>query len=280
MNEISDLAKITSILGIAATTYLVYENNSIFINEYELFTRKTPEAFRGFKILHLNNLYGKTFGSENYRLIEKINSLKPDIIVTTGNMLTSTLDKDFVFFELCKKLRSFYPIYYSIEGCKNLSGKKYEKYRDYLKGLMDIGVILLNNSKVSLIKKEDKLNIYGIYIEDEIKSFSFKEGFKKENIFSKEDVVNKLGNPNRSEFNIVLANDVINFEAYVKCGSDITFSGYTRAINRYIFNNLMERKKGIFIEKDSSMILSRGLGNDFFKMRIMNRPEITLITIR
>lgn len=280
MNEISDLAKITSILGIAATTYLVYENNSIFINEYELFTRKTPEAFRGFKILHLNNLYGKTFGSENYRLIEKINYLKPDIIVTTGNMLTSTLDKDFVFFELCKKLRSFYPIYYSIEGCKNLSGKKYEKYRDYLKGLMDIGVILLNNSKVSLIKKEDKLNIYGIYIEDEIKSFSFKEGFKKEKIFSKEDVVNKLGNPNRSEFNIVLANDVINFEAYVKWGSDITFSGYTRAINRYIFNNLMERKKGIFIEKDSSMILSRGLGNDFFKMRIMNRPEITLITIR
>ena len=280
MNEISDLVKITSILGIAATTYLVYENNSIFINEYELFTRKTPNSFRGFKILHLNNLYGKTFGSENYRLIEKINSLKPDIIVTTGNMLTSSLDKDFVFLELCKNLRSFYPIYYSIEGCKNLSGKKYEKYRDYLKGLVDIGVILLNNSKVSLIKKEDQLNIYGIYIEDEIKSFSFKGGCKKENIFSKEDVVNKLGSPNRSEFNIVLANDVINFEAYVKWGSDITFSGYTRAINRYIFNNLMERKKGIFIEKDSSMILSRGLGNDFFKMRIMNRPEITLITIR
>lgn len=280
MNEISDLAKITSILGIAATTYLVYENNSIFINEYELFTRKTPNSFRGFNILHLNNLYGKTFGSENYRLIEKINSLKPDIIVTTGNMLTSSLDKDFVFLELCKNLRSFYPIYYSIEGCKNLIGKKYEKYRDYLKGLVDIGVILLNNSKVSLIKKEDKLNIYGIYIEDEIKSFSLKEGFKKEKIFSKEDVVNKLGSPNRSEFNIVLANDVINFEAYVKWGSDITFSGYTRAINRYIFNNLMERKKGIFIEKDSSMILSRGLGNDFLKMRIMNRPEITLITIR
>ncbi|MDK0618306.1 hypothetical protein P5F24_10275 [Clostridium perfringens] len=280
MNEISDLAKITSILGVAATTYLVYENNSIYIHEYELFTRKTPKSFRGFKILHLNNLYGKTFGCENYRLIEKINYLKPDIIVTTGNMLTSTLDKDFVFLELCKSLRRFYPIYYSVEKCKGLSGKKYEKYRDYLKGLMDIGVILLNNSKVSLIKKEDKLNIYGIYIDDKIKSISLKERGEKGNIFSKEDIVKKLGKPNRSEFNIVLANDVINFEAYVKWGSDITFSGYTRAINRYIFNNLMERKKGIFIEKDSSMILSRGLGNDFFKIRIMNRPEITLITIR
>ncbi len=88
-----------------ATTYLVYENNSIFINEYELFTRKTPKSFRGFKILHLNNLYGKTFGSENYRLIEKINSLKPDIIVTTGNMLTSSLDKDFVFFRTMQKFK-------------------------------------------------------------------------------------------------------------------------------------------------------------------------------
>ncbi len=46
----------------------------------------------------------------------------------------------------------------------------------------------------------------------------------------------------------MLANDVINFEAYVKWGSDITFSGYTRAINRYIFNNLME-KKGDFHRK-------------------------------
>ncbi len=280
MNEISDLVKITSIFGIATTAYLVYENNSIFINEYELFSRKTPKAFRGFKILHLNNLYGKTFGSENYRLIEKINFLKPDIIVTTGNMLTSSLDKNFVFLELCKILRSFYPIYYSIEGCKNLSGRKYDKYRVYLNELVDIGVILLNNSKVSLIKNEGKLNIYGIYIGDEIKSNFLKEKRKKENVFSKEDIVNKLGKPNRSEFNIVLANDVVNFEAYVKWGSDITFSGYTRAINRYIFNNLMERKKGIFIEKDSSMILSRGLGNGFFKMRIVNRPEITLITIR
>ncbi|EGT3617789.1 hypothetical protein FHH43_16485, partial [Clostridium perfringens] len=122
--------------------------------------------------------------------------------------------------------------------------------------------------------------IYGIFIEeDEIKKYYLKE--KNNDItFSKKDIENKLGEPNRSEFNIVLTNDVVNFEAYVKWGSDITFSGYSRIINRYIFNNLMERKKGIFIERDSSMILSRGLGNKFFRVRIKNRPEITLVTIR
>lgn len=280
MNEVSDWLKITSILGIAATTYLIYENNSIAIKEYELFTRKTPLAFRGFKILHLNNLYGKSFGVDNYRLIEKIQFLKPDIIVTTGNMLTARLDKDFIFLELCKKLRSFYPIYYAIESSLTLENEKNNKYKIYLEKLKDAGIILLNNNKVSLIKKEDKLNIYGILIgEDEIKKYSFKEK-NNEITFSREVIENKLGEPNRSEFNIVLTNDVINFEAYVKWGSDITFSGYSRIINRYIFNNLMERKKGIFIERDSSMILSRGLGNKFFRIRIKNRPEITLVTIR
>lgn len=278
MNEVSDWLKVTSILGIATATYLFYENNSIAIKEYELFTRKTPMAFKGFKILHLNNLYGKSFGCENYRLIEKINSLKPDIVVTTGNMITSNLDKDFVFLELCRSLRSFYPIYYSIENFTFLEGKKVNIYRNYLKELKDIGVILLNNSKVSIIKKQDKLNIYGIYIEDENKNISFKNKIQKN--FSKEDIVNRLGEANKSEFNVVLANDVINFEAYVKWGSDVTFSGYTKNISRYIFNNLMERKKGVFIEKDSSMILSRNLGNEVLKMRITNRPEITMITIR
>lgn len=276
MNEVSDWLKVTSVLGIAVATYLFYENNSIAIKEYELFTRKTPMAFKGFKILHLNNLYGKSFGCENCRLLEKINFLKPDIVVTTGNMLTSDLDKDFIFLELCRSLRSLYPIYYSIENFTFLEGKKVNRYRNYLKELKDIGVILLNNSKVSIIKKENKLNIYGIYIED--KNIAFRN--KVEKNFSKEDIVSKLGEANKSEFNVVLANDVINFEAYVKWGSDITFSGYTKNINRYIFNNLMERKKGVFIEKDSSMILSRNLGNEVLKMRIANRPEITLITIR
>ena len=280
MNEVSDWLKITSILGIAATSYLIYENNSIAIKEYELFTRKTPSAFKGFKILHLNNLYGKSFGIDNYRLIKKIQSLKPDIIVTTGNMLTSRLDKDFIFLELCKNLRSFYPIYYAIEIPASLKNEKNNKYKIYLEKLKDAGIILLNNNKVSLIKKEDKLNIYGIFIEsDEIKKYYFKER-NRELVFSKEDIENKLGEPNRSEFNVVLTNDVVNFEAYVKWGSDITFSGYSRIINRYIFNNLMERKKGIFIERDSSMILSRGLGNKFLRIRIKNRPEITLVTIR
>lgn len=280
MSEFSDWLKITSILGIAATTYLIYENNSIAIKEYELFTRKTPMAFKGFKILHLNNLYGKSFGLDNYRLVEKINFLKPDIIVTTGNMLTHKLDKDFIFLELCKKLRCYYPVYYAIESPVALDNGKNNKYKIYLEKLREAGIILLNNNKVSLIKKEDKLNIYGIFIEeDEIKKYYLKE--KNNDItFSKKDIENKLGEPNRSEFNVVLTNDVVNFEAYVKWGSDITFSGYSRIINRYIFNNLMERKKGIFIERDSSMILSRGLGNKFFRVRIKNRPEITLVTIR
>ncbi|MGG5460518.1 metallophosphoesterase [Clostridium sp. B9] len=280
MEEVSDLIKVTSTLALTAAIYLVYENNSISIKEYDLFTRKTPKAFKGFKILHLNNLYGKNFGAENFRLLEKIYELNPDIIVTSGNMLTISLDKGWVFLELCKNLRRFYPIYYSVEKSLSIDNDKYNCYRKYLEELRNSGVILLKNDKVSLIKKDERLNIYGVFIDDdEIKASNYREKNGEIN-FSKDRIEKILGRPNKSEFNIVLTNEVINFDSYVKWGSDITFSGYTRNINRYIFNNLIEKKRGIFIEHDSSMVLSRGLGNKFLRVRIINRPEITLITIR
>lgn len=280
MEEVSDLIKVTSTLALTAAIYLVYENNSISIKEYDLFTRKTPKAFKGFKILHLNNLYGKNFGTENFRLLEKIYELNPDIIVTSGNMLTISLDKGWVFLELCKNLRRFYPIYYSVEKSLSIDNDKYNCYRKYLEELRNSGVILLKNDKVSLIKKDERLNIYGVFIDDdEIKASNYREKNGEIN-FSKDRIEKILGRPNKSEFNIVLTNEVINFDSYVKWGSDITFSGYTRNINRYIFNNLIEKKRGIFIEHDSSMVLSRGLGNKFLRVRIINRPEITLITIR
>lgn len=280
MEEISDLIKVTSTLALTTVVYLMYENNSIAIKEYDLFTKKTPKSFKGFKILHLNNLYGKTFGGENFRLLEKIYELNPDIIVTSGSMLTSNLDKGWVFLELCRNLRRFYPIYYSVESSLNGDNYKYKSYKEYLNKLRNSGIILLNNERVSLFKKDERLNIYGMFIDEKEVKEAWNREKRGEIGFPRERIDEILGKANKSEFNIVLTNEVMNFESYVKWGSDITFSGYTKSINKYIFNNLIERKRGIFIEHDSSMILSRGLGNKLLKVRVMNRPEVIVITIK
>lgn len=280
MEEISDLVKATTILTASTVGYLIYENNSIAIKEFDLFSKKTPYNFKGFKILHLNNLYGKSFGRENFRLLNKIHELKPDIIVTTGNMLDINLDKSEVFLELCKNLRRYYPIYYSIEEVLENRRKSFIDYKLYLEKLRSCGVILIGNGKVSLIKKDDKINIYGIFINyDEIQKYKFNKESGKFN-FLKKNIEDKIGIPNKSEFNMVLTNEVLNFDSYVKWGSDITFSGYNKRINKYIFNNLIDNKKGIFIKIDSSMILSRSLGNKFLRAKLFYRPEITLITLR
>lgn len=278
MEDKSDFIKISSFLCLLATSYLIYENNSILLKEYDLFSKKTPSAFKGFKVLHINNLYGKNFGEENYRLLDKINILKPDIILMTGQSLTSFLEKDFVFLKLCKSLRESYPVYYSLGEKETLNSKRGQGLGDFLKALKDMGIIILNNSKVSIIKKEERLNLYGIYIDKEKRKAYLKKNEEKS--FLDKEIIKKLGKANKSEFNMVLTNDVINFGSYVRWGSDITFSGYTKVIKNYIFNNFVERKKDIFIKRDSSMVLSKGLGNSFFSIRLINRPEITLITLR
>ncbi|SHF01495.1 Calcineurin-like phosphoesterase [Caldanaerobius fijiensis DSM 17918] len=92
---------------------------------------KIPTSFNGFKILQISDLHSKSFGKDNYRLINKISSENPDIIVITRDTI-NTKDTDFkVFINLAKQVSKSYDTYYIVGNHEqNLSGNK-------LKALID-----------------------------------------------------------------------------------------------------------------------------------------------
>ncbi len=71
--------------------------SGLFIREYRVVNKNLPSSFHGLKIIHFSDLhYNSTFYKEDLiKLVKKINQLRPDLVVFTGDLT----DKDTVITE-------------------------------------------------------------------------------------------------------------------------------------------------------------------------------------
>lgn len=68
----------------------------LIVKEYKIVNERIPEEFHGFKIVHFSDLhYGTTIQKKELEsLVHKINSLKPDIVVFTGDLTSSDMNEE------------------------------------------------------------------------------------------------------------------------------------------------------------------------------------------
>lgn len=262
------------------TLFLYVQLNWISITKENINVNNLPSAFNGFKILQLSDLHSKPFGNDSDGLIKKINKIDPNIIVMTGDMRTNTPeDNGEVLMTLVRGLNGRYPVYY-VTG-EHEEGKYYEdenKYRKegtkeaYEKKLGELGVIVLNDEKVQLNHGGDSINIYGL----------------QEKLSGSLNIDSRLGKPLLEEVNILLAHTPDHFDEYAGWGADLTFSGDKHGgIIRLPFVGgvisssgtfFPEYYGGVYESDNSTMVVSRGLGNYLINIRIFNRPEIVVTT--
>lgn len=92
-NIIKKIIKITLFITISTTLFFLYTTYistvKITTREYRIINKKIPNSFNGTKIVHFSDLhYGTTMIEDNLLDIKrKINNLKPDIIVFTGDLI-------------------------------------------------------------------------------------------------------------------------------------------------------------------------------------------------
>ena len=76
---------------------------------------------------------------------------------------------------------------------------------------------------------------------------------------------------------------------YAACGFDLVFSGHAHGgqVRLPFIGGLFAPGQGIFPKYTSglykvgetSIVVSRGLGNSLFPLRVFNRPELVLVTL-
>lgn len=81
---------------IATNIFLLYARfigtSGLIIKEHRIYNSTIPDSFHGIKIVHISDVhYGRVIREERLnKLVKKINKLKPDIVVFTGDLI----DKD------------------------------------------------------------------------------------------------------------------------------------------------------------------------------------------
>ena len=106
------LRKIFAVLIAFFLVELYIDSNLLVVTNLNIKNKKIPESFNGYKILHLSDLHSKSFGIKNEILIKKIDELKPNLIVITGDMVNCNDTNFDNFFGLVKGIAGKYKIYY------------------------------------------------------------------------------------------------------------------------------------------------------------------------
>lgn len=280
------MAKGAAVLaGAVCGAYLITRKNELKFYHYEIVNTKIPEAFDGYRILHLSDLHSKSFGYEGVNLIEACEEFHPDVIMFTGDLFSRS-ENIFTIKQkvpLMKSLNEIAPVYY-VWG--NHEADVPDKAKLMNGRLHDEGITVLRNEKVRIYSGDDYINLYGLELEP--KYYKNDDGsYKNLPRLSLETLNKKLGRPEEDKFNVLMAHTPMPFETYAEWGADFTLSGHCHGGVIRIGNvGLLspERKlfpkytKGLYLcETDSGkavMEVSAGLG----KFR-MNNPQMASMCV-
>jgi len=260
--------------------FLIWQNNHISVSKYIYKNEKLPKGFNGFKILHISDLHNKTFGKNQRYILGKIKSLSPDIIVITGDLVDRRRFDLEKALEFVKGAMDIVPVYY-VPGNHEAWSGKYDVVREELKRL-DIRV--LENEKLRLDRENSSIEILGL-MDPGFYSLGHKDRETRFHIL--EEKLNKLKND--SEFQILLSHRPELLDLYVAANMDMIFAGHAHGGQFRIpgLGGLVAPEQGFFpkytsgshTRDNSTLYISRGLGNSIIPIRIFNRPEIVLVKL-
>lgn len=257
--------------------WIGWTNFNITTTNVEIKNNKIPTEFDGFKIAHVSDLHNHQWEG---KLIGKIKKEKPDIIAITGDLVDSSKTDFDIALQFIEEANEIAPIYY-------VTGNHEAWLEDYssLKGKLEKANVDMMDDKSSFIQKgNNKIQILGIQDPD------FVEHMGSANIQGEIVGIKTSGILNKDYFNIVLSHRPEHFKQYVNVGTDLVLTGHAHGgqVRLPFFGGLVapnqgffpEYTAGLYNEKNTDMVVSRGLGNSIIPVRINNTPELVIIGLK
>ncbi len=282
MNRRTSLLTASAAFGTAFPAF--YKGlSALGVTHIEVCSKLIPDNFDKLKIIHLTDLHNKVFDNNNAPLLRLISTENPDLIVMTGDMISHSAPNTEQFLTLVQNLRKLCPVYY-VNGNHELSDLDETEFERVANVLAEHGAVCIDNTSAEFYRSNEYIRLCGLcYTAEYYRGVrKYKRNWKA---FMLTDMVNYLGIKQPDEFTLLLAHNPLDFAVYAEWGADLTFSGHIHGgfIRLPIVKGIVspERKlfpkykEGLYKIDDSSLVVSRGLGN----IRINNPPEIVAVTL-
>lgn len=137
---------------------IVYQNTNILISYVSFESSRVPDAFDGYVICHITDLHDATFGDNQSKLIAKVKSGNPDIVVITGDIIDSNRYDLENSMDFVNGIVSLAPIYY-VSGNHEYATYDYDNIKNEL---ISAGVIVLENEVEDITIGDDVIKLIGI----------------------------------------------------------------------------------------------------------------------
>jgi len=265
----------------AIALWIAWGNTALMTTHISVTDIDLPEAFDGFRVLHMSDTHDALIGKENSGLIEAAAEAQPDIIVLTGDIVDANRINIPRSLSLTERLTEIAPVYY-VNGNHEASISK-EEYILLTEGLCACGVTVLEDTAVLLERDGAAIQLIGLkdigHLEPEWTMELRTDHIARMLAALTEEQYFRLTLSHRPEL----------ADTYAESGVNLVLCGHAHGgqVRLPILGGLIAPGQGLLPQYDAGlyavgstqMIVSRGIGNSKFPFRVNNRPEIVLIEL-
>ena len=283
---------VAMVISLSMFTLLLYGmavgRKKLECNRVEIASAELPKEFDGFKIVQISDLHLKSFYGDTAfisQMVETINSLYPDVVAITGDIVSLTADEILPYKAQLSSLKAKYGVF-SVMGnhdygdyvkWNSLEEKQsnIQKLNTYQK---EMGWQMLNNEYANIINKGDTITVIGV------------ENWGNPP-FPRYGNLNEAYNSLKDEkYKILLSHNPEHWQQVLdETNINLTLSGHTHAMQlkfncgerSYSLASLRgEWWSGLYKRGKQSLYVNDGIGCTLFSFRIGAYPEITMITLK
>ncbi len=273
-----------AVVGLALLIVGIIDGNRFVVLREEF---ALPNITKECRFVFISDLHNKVYGKENQKLINAIKEINPDFILAAGDLVTSKENEDMTpAIKLINTLSNDYLIYYGMgnhETKIKTNRKEFgDKFDTLKKSLTSPNVVFLENECAILLD----YNIAITGLELDLRYFAH---FKIKPM-EKSYLSATIGTPKRGRCNILIAHNPDYFPDYADWGADLVLSGHVHGgimrlpvlggVIAPSYRIFPKYDGGIFKEKNSIMLLSRGIGSHTLPLRFFNPAELYEVTLK
>lgn len=281
----------------------------------EYYTIKSEKIHIGTRFIFLSDMHGTEFGEDNEELLSEIRSLDPDCILIGGDMITcgkrhEEPPRTSACIHLCQELSEYWPVIYAEGNHEARFRRRFpEDFQIFIEHLEQYSSLeyLMDETETftkedELIDERDEFLIYGPSLEEDYfqplrpgfgKKLAMPEGYLEGKLLATDDMAcdtsDRRNVAQKHSFNIMLLHSPLYLKEAEAFGADLVLSGHFHGGTIRLpglgglmtpqLQFLVKECSGEFSHERTRMIVNRGLGTHSIKLRLNDRPEISVIDV-
>lgn len=273
----------------------LFGRNSLAVNHIEVGSESVPPAFDGYRIVQISDMHLRSFRDRPevlLKIIGRINAENPDLIVFSGDLVTTHPDEILPFVDMLGQLEAE-------DGVVSVMGNHdycpYNKWESDTERMAAIDTVrsrerrlgwnLLDNAHIDLVRTDlscrsrDTISVIGV------------ENISAMKQFETHGDLEKAAEGAGGSFKILVSHDPTHWRAEVlgRTDIDLTLSGHTHNAQLRLFGLepsrlVFKENSGLYTEETASgrqmLYVNDGLGTTLFPARIGVKAEITVFVLR